>query len=452
MASWVGYTATDIAAAVRAGQVTARDVVSQHLDRIARLNPELGAFVRVRPEAALLEADEVDRRADRARLPLAGVPVAIKDNLPVRGEPMRVGSAATPEEPQEADHPAVARLRRAGAVVVGLANLPEMSLYPFTDSVFGIARNPWNTRRTAGGSSGGPAAAVASAMVPIALGNDGLGSIRIPAAVCGLFGIKPGPGVVPSQIGLDSWGGLAENGPLATTVADAALMLGVLAGEEFGLGEPRRLRVVVSVDAPSPGVRVQGDFVAAARNCGGQLQRLGHRVTFTDPPYPWWSTNATLARWFTTSVPDIQPYLAGKGLEKRTRRHVRAGQRWLRFRPPRGNDRERLRAKLDPFFSECDVLVMPTLARRCPPARRWGGGTMTRSVTAALLYSPMAGIWNLAGYPAAAIPAGTAGRGMPGSVQLIAAPGGEAKLLAVAAQLEQAGGWPRHPPAYAPAG
>lgn len=452
MASWAGRTAVDIASAVRAGQVTARDVVSQHLDRIARLNPELGAFVRVRPEAALQEADAIDRRADRARLPLAGVPVAIKDNLPVRGEPMRVGSAATPEEPQEADHPAVALLRRAGAVVVGLASLPEMSLYPFTDSVFGIARNPWNTRRTAGGSSGGPAAAVASAMVPIALGNDGLGSIRIPAAVCGLFGIKPGPGVVPSQIGLDSWGGLAENGPLATTVADAALMLGVLAGQEFSLAQPRRLSVAVSVDAPSPGVRVQGDFVAAARNCGGELARLGHRVTFTDPPYPWWSTSATLARWFTTSVPDIEPYLAGPGLEKRTRRHVRAGKRWLRLRPPRDSDRERLRAKLDPFFSQCDVLVMPALARRCPAARRWGGGTMTRSVTAALLYSPMAGIWNLAGYPAASVPVGTAGRGMPGSVQLVAAPGGEAKLLAVAAQLEQAGAWPRHPPAYAPAG
>ncbi len=450
MAGWAGRTATEIAAAVRAGETTARAVVAEHLDRIARLNPELAAFVRVRADAALSEADGVDGRADRAGLPLAGVPVAIKDNVPVAGEPMRVGSAATPDTPQDQDHPAVARLRAAGAVVVGLTNLPELGLYPFTDSVYGIARNPWDPRRTPGGSSGGSAAAVASAMVPVALGNDGLGSIRIPAAVCGLFGIKPGSGVVPSQLGADSWGGLAENGPLATTVGDAALMLGVLAGTAFSLAEPRQLRVCLSVKPPSPGVLVHRGFRSAVRDAGQHLQRLGHTVTDDDPPYPWWAPSAMVERWFATSVTDARPFLSGPGLERRTRRHIRAGQRVLFLHPPRESQRERLRARLVPFFDRYDVLVMPTLARPAPPARRWGEGTLTRSVVTALLYSPMAGTWNLAGFPAAAIPAGPSVQGLPASVQLVAAPGGEALLLALAAQLERAAAWPRHPPAYEP--
>ncbi len=267
MTGWVGCPATETAAAVRSGTVTAVQVVSAHLDRIAKLNPELGAFVRVRSAEAVREAAEVDARADRAELPLAGIPVAIKDVIPVAGEPMRLGSAAAPGTAQEKDHPVVARLREAGAVVVGLTNLPEMSIYPFTDSAFGIARNPWDRHRTPGGSSGGSAAAVASAMVPIAHGTDGLGSVRIPAAVCGLFGLKPGPGVVPAQIGADSWGGLLENGPLATTVADAALMLEVMAGTPFALADPPPLRIAVSVRPPGHGVVVHRSFTAAVREC-----------------------------------------------------------------------------------------------------------------------------------------------------------------------------------------
>ncbi len=139
---------------------------------------------------------------------------------------------------------------------MGLTNLPELAIYPFTDSAFGIARNPWDRRRTPGGSSGGAAAAVAAAMVPVAQGNDGLGSIRIPAAACGLFGIKPGTGVVPAQIGADSFRGMAENGPLATTVADAALMLEVMAGAPFDSPEPSGLRIAVSVKPTGPGIMV----------------------------------------------------------------------------------------------------------------------------------------------------------------------------------------------------
>ena len=191
----------------------------------------------------------------------------IKDNLPVGGEPVRLGSAAVPEARQDKDHPVVARLLAAGAVVVGHTNLPERGIYPFTDSAFGIARNPWDRRRSPGGSPGG-SAAVASAMVPVAQGNDGLGAIRIPAGACGLVGIKPGVGVVLAQIGADSWGGIAENGPLATTVADAALMLEVMAGVSFDVTEPSSLRIAVSV---KPAGRASRCIARSGRRSGSAL-------------------------------------------------------------------------------------------------------------------------------------------------------------------------------------
>lgn len=448
MTEWVGRTATEIAAAVRSGDATARSVVAEHLDRIAKLNEELGAFVRIRLAEALREAEEIDARADRAGLRLAGVPVAVKDNVPVAGEPMRMGSLALPDVAQDKDHPVVARLRAAGAVVVGLTNLPELGIYPFTDSAFGIARNPWDRRRTPGGSSGGAAAAVASAMVPVAQGNDGLGSIRIPAAACGVFGIKPGAGVVPAEIGADSWHGMSENGPLATTVADAALMLEVMAGVSFGLAEPSPLRIAVSVKPPAPGVIVHRAFTAAVRQCGELASTLGHTVDSEDPAYPLWCTPVGTASWLACSVADGERYLASSKLERRTRRHIRAGQLMMRVRPPRDTDRERLRAALGPFFDRHDVLVMPTLALPCPAARRWGEGSWLRSMVTSLRFGPMPGIWNMAGFPAATVPIGPAAAGLPGSVQLVAAPGGESHLLALAAQLERARGWPRHAPGY----
>jgi amidase len=450
MAQWVGQTASDIAAAVRSGEVTARDIVAQHLDRIARLNPELGAFVRVRSGEAIAEAEKVDAQADRAQLPLAGVPVAIKDNIPVAGEPMRFGSAAAADEPQREDHPLVARLRAAGAVVVGLTNLPELAIYPMTDSTFGVARNPWNRRRTPGGSSGGSAAAVASAMVPVAHGNDGLGSIRIPAAACGLVGFKPGTGVVPSQIGADSWRDLSENGPLATTVADARLVLEVMADMTFGQEQPSGLRIAASVKATGPGIMVHPGYVAAAHQCGALLATLGHTVVDEDPPYPLWFAPATIARWFASPIADAEPYLIGRGLEPRTRRHLATGQVMMRVRPPNDTDRDRLRAVMDPFFNRYDVLVMPILGTPCPAAKRWGERSWLLSALTAIRFAPMTGVWNVAGYPAMAVPFGPAVTGLPGSVQLVAAPGGESVLLALAEQLEQASGWPRHAPAYKP--
>ena len=194
-------TATQTARDVRAGNLTARAAAEQALERIARVDDRVGAYQVVRSEKALAEADAVDARTDRFQLPLAGVPVAVKDNVAVAGEPMRIGSAGTDPRPQDKDHEVVRRLRGAGAVVVGITRVPELCVYGTTDSMYGITHNPWDLDRSPGGSSGGSAAAVASGTVPVAHGNDGMGSIRIPSACCGLVGIKPGLGVVPADLG-----------------------------------------------------------------------------------------------------------------------------------------------------------------------------------------------------------------------------------------------------------
>jgi amidase len=447
MADMIGRSAVEIATAVRAGKVTAGEVVAGHLDRITRRNAELGAFVRIRPAAAAAEAQAVDARADRAELPLAGVPVAVKDNVSVTGEPMGYGSAAFPQVPRDHDHPVVARLRAAGAIVVGLTNLPELAIYPFTDSAYGIARNPWDTRRTPGGSSGGSAAAVASALVPLAHGTDGLGSVRIPAAACGLFGIKPGTGLLPGDLGETGWFGLSESGTLATTVADAALMLGVMAGTSYSAAEPGPLRIAASVRPPGPGIMIHPSSSAPVRACAELLAKSGHEVTDADPPYPGWLVPVVLSYWFAGPAEEAAGHA---GMEPRTRRHVRAGELAARARPPRASDRARLRAALASFFDRYDVLVMPTLARPCPPARRYGERSWLRSVATALMFAPMTGVWNLAGFPAASVP--VPGQGLPGAVQLVAAPGREQTLLALGAQIERATPWRRHAPGYDPAG
>ena len=194
-------TAAETADAVRRGDLSAVAAVEAALDRIAAHDPVIGAFQVVRAERARAEAAQIDADPHRDSLPLAGVPIAVKDNVPVSGEPMRIGSAATDPTPQTTDHEVVRRLRAAGAVVVGLTRVPELCVYGATDSVFGVTRNPWNLERTPGGSSGGSAASVAAGMVAVAHGNDGMGSIRIPAACCGLVGIKPGLGTVPCRAG-----------------------------------------------------------------------------------------------------------------------------------------------------------------------------------------------------------------------------------------------------------
>ena len=445
-------TAVQTSVAVRAGTTSARAAVQASLDRIAAVDGPLGAYQVVRAERALAEADEVDRRTDRGALPLAGVPVAVKDNVPVTGEPMRDGSAATDRSPSERDHAVVQRLRAAGAVVVGLTRVPELCVFGATDSVFGTTRNPWDLRRSPGGSSGGSAAAVASGTVPVAHGNDGMGSIRIPAACCGLVGIKPGLGTVPADLGAGSWFDMAENGPLGTTVADVALVLSVLA-DRPELAEVRppsdRLRVALSVRSPGAGTPVDRVHADAARRTADALAGAGHAVREQDPPYSTALVVAAATRWFAGAARDAEPLPEPALLERRVRRHAALGRAVLRAGGPHESGRERWREAAERFFADHDVLVTPVLAQRPLPAVRWGHRGWLANVLSNSRYAPFSAPWNLAGWPAMAVPAGVHPAGTPLSVQLVAPPGGEALLLQVAAQLEHLRPWARLAPAYA---
>uniref|UniRef100_A0AAU2UXK5 Amidase family protein n=1 Tax=Streptomyces sp. NBC_00003 TaxID=2903608 RepID=A0AAU2UXK5_9ACTN len=451
MTQWAGRTAVEIAEAVRRKEATPREVVADHLARIAEADGRVGAFRVVRAAAALEEADAVGARADLARLPLAGVPVAIKDNLPVRGESTRNGSAATPATPAAADHVTVARLRAAGAVVVGLTHVPELCVFGTTDGVHGIARNPWDPSRTAGGSSGGSAAAVAAGLVPIALGNDGMGSLRIPAAHCGLVGLKPGTGRVPRDLG-GGWFGMSENGPLATTAADARLMFSVLAGEpvtDFGgsasTGKGPGLSIAFSTRSPIAGVGVGSAYSGLARQAARALAGAGHRVATAHPPYPLSFGAAILARWTGGTAQDARG-LAPRLLAPRTRRHATIGRLAGRLGMLRTDHRAALNERLDPFFEKYDVLVTPALARRGPAADAWHERGWLANMLVNTACSPMTPPWNLSGRPALAVPFGTLASGLPGSVQLVGRPGAEHQLLDLAAQLEELRPWRRTAP------
>ncbi|MEU9391144.1 amidase [Streptomyces sp. NPDC048324] len=447
MTSWVGRTAAEIAAAVREKRATPRDVVAEHLARIERLDGRVGAFRVVRAEAALAEADEVASRPDLAELPLAGVPVAVKDNLAVRGESNRVGSAATPEAPAAEDHVTVARLRAAGAVVVGLTNVPELCVFGTTEGVHGTARNPWDLTRTAGGSSGGSGAAVAAGFVPLALGNDGMGSLRIPAANCGLVTIKPGHGVVPAGISDGDWFGMSENGPLATTVEDTRLMLAVLADtdpEAVRPSEPAMRRIAVSLRSPLAGVTVTRPWTTAARDAAGVLIKAGHQVRRADPPYPLSLSTTSLTHWTAGTAVDAQD-LDRSLLTRRTRVHAAVGRRFV-GRVRTGDSRERLRRRMEPFFAEYDVLLTPALARRSPKSVAWHERGWLANVLANTNYSPLTPPWNLTGWPAMSVPFGTLPSGAPTAVQLVGQPGSEAVLLEVARQLEELHPWQRTAP------
>lgn len=458
MGTWIGRSAEQIAEAVRNAEVEPRLVVQQHLDRIERLNPQLNAFRRIRHEEALAEADAVAARPDLAQLPLAGVPIAIKDNVPVAGEQMRVGSAASPVAANDADHRAVARLRDAGAIVVGLTNVPELCLLPMTDSVYGIAHNPWDRDRTPGGSSGGSAAAVAAALVPLAHGNDGLGSIRIPASSCGLVGIKPGVGVVPAANfeGDDPpWNGMSENGVLTTTARDAALALSVMADDPdlaASSGEPAAgvLRIGLSVRSLQPGVPVDRSCAAAVFATGDLLAEQGHTVTRHAARYPAWLGPGITLNWFACARTDGKPLNRGQ-LDRSTRGFVGYGNVLGGMRLTGDRSRIRWRSQAaDAFFGEIDVLILPTLTAPPPRAQRYGERRAVSNLMTSAKFASLPGPWNMAGWPAMSVPAGVHEVGTPIGVQLVARPGGERRLLELAAQIETARPWQRHAPDYQP--
>jgi amidase len=449
----VGLPATEIARLVRSGEVTAVDVVRAHLAHLDAVDARIGAFRVVRREAALAEAHAVDTALTRFALPLAGVPIAVKDNVAVAGEVCTDGSPAYTGGPASRDHPVVARLRKAGAIVVGITRTPELCLYASTDGPGAVSRNPWDTARSPAGSSGGSAAAVASGSVPLAHGNDGMGSLRLPAAACGLVTLKPGRGVVPAEIGADSWSGMAENGALATTVADLAVAHAVMAGEEPATpaGPGRPLRIAISTRSPVPGVRADASTRAAVDSVVALLTAAGHTVVRRDPPITPAAAAGAMTRWMVGAEDDAEHLgLDRSALQPRSRTHARIGRMLRRAGLVRPGTAERFHQRMVDFFDDVDVLLSPVTTGPPLAARPWHERSFMANVTANARLAPWTAAWNLAGLPALVVPAGQQPDGLPVAVQFVGPPGAEGRLLWLAGELEGRQPWRRYAPVFDP--
>lgn len=442
------------------GQLTPRELTELCLRRIDQIDEQLNAYASVRPDAAVAEADAalVRLRAGE-RGPLLGIPVAIKDNLDVAGEPTRHGTSRSPER-APADCEAVRRLRAAGAIILGKTALCELAAWGhFTASeTFGVTRNPWDTRRSPGGSSGGSAAAVAAGLAPIALGSDGGGSIRIPAAFCGLFGLKPQRGRIPLAPLADHWHGSTVLGGLGRSVRDVAIIDDVLSspggslptdtGDSFTAAvsrEPGRLRIGYSVRAAIPGVKPTASAIAAVEQAAELLRSLGHAVGEVKLAHPQLLTTFT-PRW-AAGIADE----AGRdadGLDRRTRQMTRLGRR-LRGRPLRRSiAREAAVARrLNAVFETHDLVMTPTTAAPAPGAEISQGAGALRTFNQASAYVCYTPTWNYVGQPAASVPIGIDDDGLPLAIQLAGPPHSEPLILSLAAQLERANPWAqRRPP------
>jgi amidase len=441
------WPALEIARAVREARVSPQDVVQAHLDQITRLEPGIRAFQEVLAEQAMAEAHALADRPDLAALPLAGVPVAVKDNVDVAGVPTRRGSAATQAQPARRDDELVRRLRAAGCVVIGKTQMPEFAIWPFTEpTAFAAPRNPWDTGRTPGGSTGGGAAALAAGMAALALGSDGGGSIRVPAACCGVVGLKPGPGIVPLAGGAEQhWHGLTAFGPLARTVGDAAAALDVLAGTgRYTDPVPPHgpLRVAYSAAPATFGAKVAPAVRAALADAVEALREAGHTLVQARPPIPATMGLRFSSRWLSGIAQDTEG-LPADAMEQRTQQMARRGRRMSRRVKPASADP--FTAKAAAWISGFDALVTPTLTRPAVPVGTWAGKGWVPTMLSVgnwLCTTP----WNLAGLPAISVPS-TAAAGLPVGIQIVAAPGAEPAIIALAAQLEQSRPWPQLAPA-----
>ncbi|WP_193614652.1 amidase [Nocardioides lijunqiniae] len=447
--------AAETARLVTSGDLTARQVADAALARIAATDPGLNAFSVVLGDAARAEADARDEQPDE-RGPLHGVPVAIKEELDVAGCVTTFGGEAN-TTPSAEDGEVVRRLRAAGAVVVGKTTMPEFGAWPYTESTSrGITRNPWDRTRTPGGSSGGTAAAVASGMVPVGIGGDGGGSIRIPSAMCGLFGLKPQRGRVTTSPHAHLWWALGTVGPLSRTVLDSALVYDVIRGsapgDRFRAGEtgsfveaagrePGRLRIGWSTAPVSVGVRPDPIHVRAVEETARLLAELGHDVRRVDPHYPD-PTAAFVPQFFAglrAEADEVEHY---DRLERRTRETHRLGS-WV---SPRVTEwaigaSEKVSATANRIFQEVDVLLTPTTAHRPPRVGVLDGRGTVGSALKAMPAIAYVALWNVAGNPAASVPCGLAEDGLPVGVQLVGRTDDEVTLLSLSAQLEGVRPW-----------
>ena len=458
------------ARAVASGEVSAVELVEASLARIDQVDPLVNAFTVVLGDRAREDAqacDEARARGDQLGA-LHGVPVAIKEENDVAGTVTTFGGSAN-RTPKLRDGEVTRLLRAAGAVVVGKTNMPEFGQWPFTESeAHGNTRNPWKPGHTPGGSSGGTAAAVAAGMVATGIGGDGGGSIRIPSAACGLFGLKPTRGRVSSAPHADLWGALGTVGPLTRSVVDSAIVYDVIRGNQptdtYRIDEPaasfveaarlqsaesqRKLRIGWSTRSPIRGIKPAPEHVRAVEETVALLEGLGHELVELDPRYP--DATAAFVPQFVGGVrAEVDLVEHPERLERRTKQVMVVG-RPIRSRMVAGAVRrgEKLAARVDEqIFGTVDVLLTPTLAARPPQIGVLDGASM---LTAALKSQPMiayTALWNVTGHPAAAVPAGFADDGLPTSIQLVGRRGGEATLFGLSAQVESVRPWAdRRPP------
>jgi amidase len=457
-------SALDLARMVRDGEVSARELVEAALRRI-EARKDLNAFTYVDAEAALAAADAV--RPGDAR-PFAGVPTAIKELNATAGQPMTMGSDLFGNFRPTYDAYTVRRLRDAGFILVGRTSAPEFGIVPVTEPRrFGATRNPWDLGRTPGGSSGGAAAAVAGGVLPLAQGSDGAGSLRIPAACCGLVGLKPSRGRISRgpELGDDF---LSTDGVLTRTVAETAQLLDLLAGYEIGDATwappplepftvegsrpPRRLRVAWTTVSPL-GTPVDPVCAGAVQSAARVLESLGHAVEEATPP-GWQAPEmqpSFMAQWgggiatgvrFGASVTQRDP--APELVEPLTWNFYQLGT--TLSAGDYAGAKVQLQAyarRLVAFFNAYDIMMMPALAQR--PVRigeidtcsddPWG------AFQRAALFTPFTPIWNLTGQPAMSLPLYQGADGLPLAVQFAGPPLGEGLLLSLATQLEAALPW-----------
>jgi len=448
---------------IRSGQVSPLELMELYLQRIEQLDPQLGCFFTVKAEAAIATAraqtEQLAQHPDSLP-PFFGVPTAIKDLNSVAGWPLSFGVAALRDNLGSYDDGVTARLKAAGFALLGKTATPELGLTPYTEAPgFPPTRNPWQPDHTPGGSSGGAAAAVAAGLLPVAQGSDGGGSIRTPAACCGLVGLKPARGRVTSAPVGDRLSGLATDGPLARTVADAAALLDVMAG--YVTGDPYWL--------PDPEV----PFLAALRQSPGPL-----RIAVSTEIRPLGAADATQAGAVQAIARDLEAL--GHYLEEAAPDCTGLAEPFTRLwqasvpaagLPPEwlsplaralgeqaGSAGDYLRAvaqlqvvarQIVSFFDSFDLLLWPNLLHAPPRLGAWAGLSPAATVERLRDWIAPGPPANATGLPAIALPAGRDAQGLPLSVQLVGKPAGEATLLAVAAQLEAARPWSLERPSLA---
>ncbi|OBY32325.1 amidase family protein [Mycolicibacter kumamotonensis] len=456
-----------LAQLVREREVSPRELVTLYLDRIARLDPVLNVFRTVLGDTAMAEAAQVERRLAAGEvLPLAGVPIAVKDDTDVAGVSSMCGTGID-VGPASTDSAAVRRLRAAGAVIIGKTHLSEFGAYPVCESAtWGVTRNPWDLYRTPGGSSGGSAAAVASGMVPGATGSDSGGSVRIPAACCGLVGLKGQRGRISTKESPERayrFHGLNHIGPLARSVVDAALLHDAMTGPEpddeipspppapplmDALRTPTRpLRIAMSFKPVVP-VHVSDEVRRPVRETAELLRSLGHEVVERDPVYPVVGIAAVLALFMNGFAHEIERLPETELLERRMQAEARTSRLvpdWLARRAVAAEPR--ITARSQRPIADFDILMTPVLA--IPPVRvgYFEGFGPARAMLRMLKFIPFTFPQCYSGQPAMSVPTGIAADGVPEAVHLVARANDEATLISLAAQIESVRPWiQRRPP------